>query len=115
MNLVRRMAALGAELVRRSRRRPAGEWSRRPLVARLTVAAWMRGRGVSGPDISRWAGAVGGMTARLARAAGYRPTKVWTGAGWQEYVYPDAAFMEAAWVTPDRKGFTYTDKIGALA
>lgn len=117
-NLVRRMAALGGELIRRSRRRrPAGEWARRPLAARLTVAAWMWARGVSGPDIARWGSAVGRLTARLAREAGYRPVAVYTvsgGGAHPEHVYPDAAFMEAAWVTPDRKGLTYLDKIGEL-
>lgn len=118
-NLVHRMARHGAEMIRRRyRRRPAGEWSRRPLVARLTVAAWMWARGVSGPDITRWGSAVGRLTARLAREAGYRPVAVYTVSGGglhAEYVYPDATFMEAAWVTPDRKGLTYLDKIGELA
>jgi hypothetical protein len=120
VDLVRRIGTIGAELIRgrRRNRRTAGEWSRRPLTARLTVAAWMWSRGVSGPDIARWGGAVGGLTARLARAAGYRPVKVFTvpaGGMYPEYVYPDAAFMEAAWVTPDRKGLTYNDKIMELA
>lgn len=116
VRMARRIGTIGAELLRaRRNRRPAGEWARRPLVARLTVAQWMWERGVSGADIDRWGSAVGRMTARLARAAGYRPVQVYTVSGggmWPEYVYPDATFMEAAWVTPDAKGRTYADKIG---
>lgn len=117
VDLVRRIGIIGAELIRgrRQSRRPAGQWTRKPLVARLTVAAWMWRRGVSGRDIDRWGSAVGTVTARLARAAGYRPVKVWTLSGFEEYVYPDATFMEAAWVTPDSRGLTYDDKIMELA
>lgn len=116
VRLVRRITTackgVKAWTVRRPRRGRAGQWRRKPLVARLTVAQWMWSNGVSGPDIVRWGSAVGTLTARLARRAGYRPVKVWTLSGWQEYVYPDSTFMELAWVTPDAKGRTYADKIG---
>jgi hypothetical protein len=103
-----------AWMIRRPRRGRAGQWRHRPITARLTVAQWMWAKGVSGPDIARWGSAVGTVTARLARRAGYRPVKVFTvsaGGMYPEYVYPDATFMELAWVTPDAKGRTYVDKM----
>lgn len=113
--MVRRVGNIGSVLLRIRRPRPAGRWLRRPLTARTTVAQWMSARGIGSRDIGRWGGAVGTVTARLARLAGYAPVKAFivsSGGRYEEYVYPDTTFMDAAWTAPDAKGRTFAEKIG---
>lgn len=78
-----------------------------------TVAVWLRSAGWGDDAIRQWSSAVGRAVAKVARSAGFNPPKVWVDSPWAEYVYPDATFMDIAWNTPDKKGRTYADKVGA--
>lgn len=76
-----------------------------------TVGAWMRSQGWDDAAVKQWGSAVGRLTAKLARQAGFNPPEVWIESPWAERVYQDATFMVMAWNTPDKKGRTYAYKV----